>query len=125
MRMRFKFPAFVVHQRKDGVTWRGPLQPQDGGTIYIVSIRWQEGGTPEVWVDSPTLATGTPHLYPQGRLCLYYPDDRTWHRGRLIADTIVPLTAEWLLFYEFWLLTGMWYGPEAPHASDQPKTLSL
>jgi hypothetical protein len=27
-----------------------------------------------------------------------------------IADTIVPWTAEWLVHYEIWLVTGEWYG---------------
>jgi hypothetical protein len=27
-----------------------------------------------------------------------------------IADTIVPWTAEWLVHYEIWLMTGEWYG---------------
>ena len=27
-----------------------------------------------------------------------------------IADTIVPWTAEWLVYYEIWLMTGEWYG---------------
>lgn len=27
-----------------------------------------------------------------------------------ISDTIVPGTAEWLVHYEIWLVTGEWYG---------------
>lgn len=27
-----------------------------------------------------------------------------------VANTIVPWLAEWLEFYEGWLVTGIWYG---------------
>jgi hypothetical protein len=27
-----------------------------------------------------------------------------------IADTIVPWAALWLVFYEYWLATGLWLG---------------
>jgi hypothetical protein len=27
-----------------------------------------------------------------------------------IADTIVPWTSEWLMYYEIWLATSDWYG---------------
>lgn len=33
----------------------------------------------------------------------------------MIAETIVPWTALWLLYYELWLETDEWLGPEAPH----------
>jgi hypothetical protein len=32
-----------------------------------------------------------------------------------ISETIVPWAALWLAFYEIWLDTDHWYGPEAPH----------
>lgn len=121
MHMQLKFPALVAQCQQDTVIWRGPLQPREEGTRYRVRIHWQVGDEPKVYVENPGLVPGAPHVYPGGYLCLYYPADRTWHRGRLIADTIVPLTAEWLLFYEFWRLTGVWHGPEAPHAPDEPK----
>ena len=28
----------------------------------------------------------------------------------LLADTIVPWAAEWLMHYELWLVTGEWTG---------------
>lgn len=29
---------------------------------------------------------------------------------KLLADTIIPWTVEWLYFYELWLATGEWLG---------------
>lgn len=75
-------------------------------------------GIPTVRVERPKLKPGAPHLYPDGRLCLYYPPDRRWHSGYLLADTILPWTASWLYFYELWLDTDEWLGPSAPHDPD-------
>lgn len=33
-----------------------------------------------------------------------------WTGDMLIADTIVPWTCEWLIYYEIWLAIGEWYG---------------
>ena len=38
-----------------------------------------------------------------------------WNVDKLIAKDIVPWTAAWIYFYEYWLRTGEWVGPEAPH----------
>lgn len=34
----------------------------------------------------------------------------------LLAESVLPWTAEWLFYYEMWHVTGEWGGPEAPHA---------
>jgi hypothetical protein len=49
-----------------------------------------------------------PHVYSDGTLCLHETDE--WKATMVIADTIVPWTAEWLAHYEIWLVTGDWYG---------------
>jgi hypothetical protein len=64
-----------------------------------------------------------PHLYrnSDGRdsLCLYDPGVESaqseWQTWMPLATTIVPWTAEWLGYYEFWLATGRWHGPEVMH----------
>lgn len=33
----------------------------------------------------------------------------------LLAQSIVPWTAEWLFYYEMWQVTGAWGGDEAEH----------
>ena len=61
-------------------------------------------------------STQLPHIYKEdaapngGRICLYYPgDEGSWNFTELIAHKIVPWLAEWLLFYEGWLVTGEWF----------------
>ena len=36
-----------------------------------------------------------------------------------VHETIVPWTAEWIVFYELWKITGEWLGPEAPHGAGE------
>lgn len=121
MRFQQLFPQFrYTWSRGEGV-WVGTLQPQAEGTIYHLRIVYKPGDRPRVTVTRPKICSGAPHLYPGGELCLYYPKDRTWHSGLYIADIIVPITAEWLLFYELWIESGKWWGPEAPHTPRKPK----
>lgn len=51
-----------------------------------------------------------PHLYPNGSLCLYYPDYNEWHANDSWADSIIPWTSLWLYFFELWIATGEWLG---------------
>lgn len=117
-RVRFQqlFPQFRYTWEHGQGIWTGTLQPQSEGVVYHVRIVYKITDRPRVTVACPKIRAGAPHLYPGGELCLYYPKDRTWHSGLYIADTIVPIAAEWLLFYELWLESGKWWGPEAPHA---------
>lgn len=113
--MSLHFPDFSF--RMEGTTgiWRGRLQPRPGSPVYTVSIRFRPRSKPEVRVKSPPLIEKAPHTYPDGTLCLFWPKDRNWDSSMLLAETIVPWTAQWLLFYELWQETGKWLGPESPH----------
>lgn len=71
---------------------------------------------------SPPLDPLAPHRYPDGTLCLFYPKDRSWGPRLLLADTIIPWAAEWLMFYELWQDTGVFLGQEAPHPLTEPKS---
>jgi len=119
--MLHSFPAFSYEWNGGRATWRGPLQPRPGGAIYRIRIMAHGAMRPKVIVCSLPLDPRPPHLYPDDTLCLYDPRNRGWHVGRPIAGTIVPWTAEWLLFFEIWQETGTWWGPEAPHATGAPK----
>lgn len=114
--MRRHFPYFTYRREKNVPTWCGTLQPTETSPAYVVKVSYRQPKTPKANVLSPPLQADTPHRYPDGSLCLYYPRDRSWSPARLIAETIVPWTALWLRFYELWLGTGQWYGPEAPHS---------
>ena len=83
---------------------------------YQVVVNYKMSESPKVFVTEPQLER-PPHLYDDGSLCLYYPKDvgKRWERNSKIAETIIPWTALWLHYYELYLETGEWLGPEAPH----------
>lgn len=113
--VRRSFPGFAASFQKTTVTWKGELQPQAGSPVYKVSIRYRGGALPEIKVLRPQIRPDAPHLYSGGLLCLYWPKDRNWNHRKLVAETLIPWVAQWLLFYEIWLDTGEWLGPESPH----------
>lgn len=113
LHIRRRFPSFNAEKGNGQWIWRGMLQPQGSSPVYQVSIRYRQGHTPTVRVHSPTLATNAPHRYPGGDLCLYWPREWQWRGDELIAETILPWTASWLLFYELWLDTGKWLAPSS------------
>ena len=57
-----------------------------------------------------TQTIGIVYDHVKQQLCLYYGPAREWIPDKMIADTIVPWASEWLLHYEFWLVTGIWHG---------------
>ncbi|MDZ4258235.1 MAG: hypothetical protein U0974_02510 [Gemmatimonadales bacterium] len=52
---------------------------------------------------------------------MYRPGEWRWNSSASLAETIVPWAALWLYYYEAWQVTGVWYGPEAPHSPTHPK----
>ncbi|MDH3292053.1 MAG: hypothetical protein OEQ75_13675 [Gemmatimonadota bacterium] len=120
--MRNNFPQFEARvNRAGGVDWYGYLQPTPESVCYRVHIRHQPNRDPRVWIEVPRLRKDAPHLYADGSLCLYWPADWRWTPRECLADTIVPWTAFWLYFYELWLVTGDWLGPQSPHLAGQAK----
>jgi hypothetical protein len=117
--MRQRFPSFRGQCSAGEVRWHGTLQPQEASPVYAIQIVYLVPKVPNVWVVHPVLHPNTPHRYPDRSLCLYYPGDRSWHPDAGIALTIVPWTAEWLFFYEYWVQTGRWLGVEAPHQGEK------
>lgn len=113
------FPNFRYYRERNIPTWRGTLKPLEFSPEYEIKISYhfdnQFSKRPQVWVVSPILVENAPHTYPDKSLCLYYPQDGTWTPHKFISTTVIPLTALWLGFYDIWLRTGIWYGPEAPH----------
>ncbi len=58
------------------------------------------------------------HIYPQGHLCLYHPDETPWKDTHHISDTILPWAAEWLVFYELYQINGgIWLGKSIHHGT--------
>ncbi len=113
--MGVDFAQFSYRRERNVPTWRGTLQPSETSSLYVVKVIYPIPSSPKVWILSPKLEPNAPHRYEDDSLCLYHPDDRSWTADRFISKTIVPWTALWLAFYEMWLKSGVWYGPEAPH----------
>lgn len=110
--LRRLFPGFRTSLRPGVATWEGDLQPRESSPVYRVRIEYKLSGIPRVWVLSPELMPGTPHVWPKdGTLCLYFWRESPWRKCYLIGNTIIPWTALWLLYYELWLETDEWLGP--------------
>ena len=127
-----QWPRFTVTTRTgQSATWEGTLAPDK--RAYRIRIHYRvphllENLTahdvqPRVQVLSPVLERHPdyelgplPHVYLNRTepslpyLCLFSPELREWHTGDLIAETTVFWTAEWLYFYEGWLVTKKWHG---------------
>jgi len=111
------YPCFSCKARTDRLECVGRINPDpddDEGASYKIKIVYRR--VPKVWVISPKIDYNADiHMYRDGSLCLYYPEDFRWSDKSNIHDTILPWTAEWLVFYERYLNSGNWEGPEAPH----------
>lgn len=110
--------------------WRGPLRPLSRTyeivIVYCPRVRFAGAIIDNPWVSvrviNPTIGldprrTGQrpPHIYLDPgtgawSLCLYHPRKEDWKPDQLIAETIIRWTAEWLFFYEAWLIEGHWAG---------------
>jgi hypothetical protein len=97
-----------------------PLQPTEASRTYTIRLAHRHGRQPKITISDPILqvhpeAPGLPHVYPGDELCLYYGGE--WNDSQLLATTVVPWTAEWLLHYELWLATGEWLGGGTSHGA--------
>jgi len=106
------FPGSQTAIRRSQLTWHGKITPSPLSSTYAVRLRYRLRERPKVEVLEPKLQlrgeTKPPHLFSGDELCLYLANE--WHSSMLLADTIVPWIAEWLLHYEIWLATGEWCG---------------
>ena len=90
-----------------------PIQPSPASQTYTVRLHYRHGRRPQVTVVDPPLA-----LHPGARA--YRTSTRatscasttpaSGSHDMLLAATILPWTAEWLIHYELWLITGYWTG---------------
>ncbi len=99
------------------LTCRGRIQPTEHSRSYRVEIQYAPWDSPEVRVIDPKIQfTGGVHMYRNDSLCLYDWREQPWQNNWHLYKTIVPWIAEWLLYYELWLLTGRWLGKSAVHS---------
>ena len=121
-RLRALFPGFKIRLSGGPLEARGHLHPAPACAIYEVRIEYRWGHPPRVFVISPMLVCNRegeapPHRFssPGNPLCLYYGKDNEWSAHSYIAETIVPWTCEYLLFYELWQASGIWWGGGVDH----------
>jgi hypothetical protein len=126
MHMAHRFPAFTRRTMPGATEWRGTLQPRDTSPAYkvAVKVRHTVDAVPQVRVLRPALAPNAPHLYGDGTLCLYWPEEWHWRHDALIAETILPWAVLWLFHYELWLDCGEWLGPSSHDASPDGRNVA-
>ena len=119
--MEHEWPTFRVgkiNRKNQSAVWTGNLMPQF--TSYRVQVQYVVGNFPKVRVLAPPLERQPgndeghlPHVYgplDDPTLCLFDPVSEEWDFTMLISQTIIPWTIDWLTFYEFWVMTGVWSG---------------
>lgn len=115
------FPLFKCRFANRRLTCVGSITPAEDCSKYTIEISYLCGGIPEVRILYPRIEWNNEiHMYRNGTLCLYFPPETPWGRTSKLHQTIIPWTAEWLVFYELFLLKGVWLGKAAPH-SPPPK----
>jgi hypothetical protein len=121
--MALKFPQFQLLKRDNALCWYGTLE-SNRGNKYEILVEYPEhfpNMAPSVFPVSPEINSTDQsgqlkHQYPNGKLCLYYPGDRTFSHDTTAA-TVVAVAAAWFFAYEAWLESGkqMWPGQELDH----------
>ena len=112
------FPFIRTRIIGNRLVCRGHMQPSESSTIYRVELVYRPWNAPEVRILNPKIKPERHlHFYRDGTLCLYDWREQPWHNESNLAGTVIPWTAEWLLYYELFLLTGKWLGREATHSA--------
>jgi hypothetical protein len=104
--------------RRHPWVWRGLVRTHAGGQVYVIDIDAgvRPGDVVRIWCREPVLVplgdTGRPpHTFGDGSLCV---NNEPPSRFKFLAETVVPWIYSWLYFYERWLETGDWLGPQSP-----------
>jgi hypothetical protein len=110
------YTCFKCSVDRFGMSCTGYIQLYEDSPTYKVQIMYSSKGAPKVFIKDPEIKTDHRiHRYADESLCLYYPLEDPWKPQNNIHDTIIPWTAEWLVYYELFLVTEKWHGPQQPH----------
>lgn len=102
------------------IIWEGEVQPLWYTGKYTLCLNYERLWPPRIWVVNPDLSKyKLPHVYPGNYLCLYHPTDWSWQSSYNIVDTIIRWSQMWIVYFEDFLRTRVWRGPEADH--DMPQ----
>lgn len=112
------FPQSTCIISKGKLVCKSIVRPTHLSREYNVEIRYSISNGPEVYVFGDELQKlddkDFPHNYgvdierKRVKLCLYRFQE--FSSDKLLSDTIIPWTIEWLYYYEIWLATGEWQG---------------
>ncbi len=115
-RIRRYFSTFRCLSKKNILKCFGTIRPTEYSPTYSIEIDYPMGGIPHVTIKDPSIiAKARTHVYKEGCLCLYDPQQTPWRGTNNLHETIIPWIAEWIVFYELYLIEGKWLGPEASH----------
>ncbi len=129
--LRQVYPSSYGEILPDNFLWFYYLQPTPLSPKYKIKVTCADRANglyrPIVFVKKPLplqLAKGKdklPHVYDNKKqqICLYEWKKEQWDCSMRISQTIVPWAAEWLYFYEIWVITGEWLG--GGHGDDLPQ----
>jgi len=114
--MKRLFPSAEVQCKCGKMEIILSLKPTDVSINYkvrLVAKKWNK--SVDVFVEEPRIelfenGEEVPHLYPNGSLCLYYPEYQERDYRDSWAETLIPWTSLWLFYYEIWKDTGNWLG---------------
>ena len=124
-----KFPnGKVKTQTACHLIWEMDITPSPNSRSYRIRIDYTLGSPPKIFVIKPTQlkkaegASSLPHVFDDEKqqLCLYYGRIGEWDSSMFLAMKIVPWAAEWLFFYELWLIIGEWLGGGVGHSRKKP-----
>lgn len=118
--LRRLVPRSEARVKSGRMMWCGQVQPTPETQSYVLRLEARSGRIPSVRVVRPALKPNAdgllPHVFDTGGLCLSEFGD--WNPQLLFADTYVPWAMEWLMYYELWLATGLWYGDGPDNLDD-------
>jgi len=118
--IRRHFPFLETRITGLALICRGSVKPTEQSGRYKIEIVHTGVAAPQVRILNPTIEFSSEiHMYRNGTLCLYDWREQPWQRNWRLHETVIPWTAEWLVFYELFLLTGRWLGKAAEHG--EPK----
>ena len=123
------YPNGVVKtQTLRRLVWECDIIPTPNSATYRIRIDYTINQKPNVYVIEPPVlvrpegADKLKHVYDteKQQICLYYGPFGEWDSTMFLAQKIVPWAAEWLLFYELWVITGEWLGEGIEHSPQTP-----
>jgi hypothetical protein len=95
------------------------VAPTPLSRMYRCLLKLTVARAPELLVldPSPCILAGArpvPHVYPHKglgtKLCLWLPKAHEWSAYMKLSETYLPWAAEWLDYFEEWLVTDAWSG---------------